>query len=55
MKKAYGTPKAEKMAFNYSEAVVASGTGCDYFITHTRGYDGCEEAEVTRWQQDTNA
>ena len=26
MKKEYGTPKAEKMEFNYSEVVVASGS-----------------------------
>ena len=30
MKKGYETPKAERMEFNYSEAVVASGvTVCD--------------------------
>lgn len=28
MKKAYESPKAEKMKFDYSDAVVASGTGC---------------------------
>ncbi len=28
MKKAYELPKAEKMVFDYSNAVVASGTGC---------------------------
>ena len=29
MKKEYESPKAEKMEFNYSEAVVASGSGCE--------------------------
>jgi len=29
MKKEYEAPKAERMEFNYSEAVVASGSQCD--------------------------
>lgn len=49
MKKVYGTPKAEKMEFNYSEAVVASSTGCDWFYTKTQHPEGCMEVEVKQW------
>ncbi len=42
MKKEYEAPKAEKMEFNYSEAVVASGT-CDWEKIKTQSYEGCEE------------
>ena len=54
MKKAYGTPKAEKMEFNYSEAVVASGTGCDWWITFTQKEEGCTTKEDRRWHPDVN-
>ena len=54
MKKAYEAPKAEKMEFNYSEAVVASGKACDWFITLTQEDQGCEKVEVQKWQPDTN-
>ena len=37
MKKEYGTPKAEKMEFNYSEAVVASeGIKCKNVTPYTQ-------------------
>ena len=54
MKKGYEAPKAEKMEFNYSDAVVASGTSCDWFITHTQAFEGCEDTQVKSWQQDVN-
>ena len=54
MKKQYGTPKAVKMEFNYSEAVVASGSACDWFITHTQGFQGCLSKEVEEWHPDVN-
>ena len=54
MKKEYDAPKAEKMEFNYSDAVVASGTSCDWFITHTQGDQGCLKVEVKEWHPDTN-
>ena len=41
MKKNYEAPKAEKMEFNYSEAVVASGTACDWYTTFTQQQEGC--------------
>ena len=50
MKKDYESPKAEKMEFNYSETVVASNTGCTYYITKKDfNYVGCEETEVKNW------
>lgn len=49
MKKEYGAPKAEKMEFNYSEAVVASGTGCQYFITETNAPTGCKDDKIKEW------
>ncbi len=54
MKKEYGTPKAEKMEFNYSEAVVASGTGCDYFVTKTQTPTGCEDATLKVWYNENS-
>lgn len=36
MKKSYKSPKAEKMEFNYSEAVVASSNKCDNETHYTQ-------------------
>ncbi len=36
MKKNYKSPKAEKLEFNYSEAVVASGEKCDNETHYTQ-------------------
>ena len=55
MKKEYNTPKVEKMEFNYSEAVVASGTHCDWYITHTQGEEGCITSEVKSWHPEVNS
>ncbi len=50
MKKAYESPKAEKMEYNYSETVVASGTGCGWRITKgDYNYVGCEEKTFETW------
>ena len=35
MKKMYGTPKAEKVEFDYSDAVVASSTKCKNTTPYT--------------------
>ena len=44
MKKQYGAPKAEKMEFNYSEAVVASdSTKCNWGTYAINNYDKCVE------------
>ena len=52
MKKDYESPKAEKMEFNYSDVVVASGSQkCDYFITYTQAYEGCRENKVKQWAE----
>ena len=46
MKKEYNAPKAEKVEFNYSEAVVASGgKKCEWVIPMGDTYDGCKEHE----------
>lgn len=39
MKKSYTSPKAEKMEFNYSEAVVASGIKCNNETHYTQTND----------------
>ena len=48
MKKAYESPKAEQMVFDYAETVVASGTcsgSWEHWVdkTPTSGYDTCHE------------
>ena len=55
MKKEYDAPKAEKLEFNYSETVVASGTACDWFITHTQVLEGCTDVAVKSWHPDINS
>ena len=42
MKKVYETPKVEKMAFNYSDAVVASNGNCHTEGNHGWNDMGCE-------------
>jgi len=55
MKKEYEAPKAEKMEFNYSEAVVASGAACDWYMTLTQGFKGCNSyGPVEEWHPDVN-
>ncbi len=39
MKKSYKSPKAEKMEFNYFEAVVASSTKCENETHYTQSND----------------
>ena len=52
MKKEYESPKAEKMEFNYSETVVASG-GCRWYITESDwNYVGCTEVTIKTWVGD---
>jgi hypothetical protein len=41
MKKAYEAPKAEKMEFDYSDAVVAASSSCEWEIKMGDTYDGC--------------
>ena len=41
MKKEYGTPKAEKVTFDYSEVVVASGTSCYWVQPDSHDADPC--------------
>lgn len=44
MKKAYETPVAEKICFNYKEQVVASGdSGCYWIGQTSRAYRGCQD------------
>ena len=53
MKKGYITPKAEKLDFNYTDAVVASGSqqGHKYRL-YTDGYYACREAPTDIWVDD---
>ncbi len=53
MKKEYTTPQAEKMEFNYTESVTASGGGCNWYITHTQVPEGCVVQLVKSWHPDT--
>lgn len=50
MKKAYEAPKAEKMEFDYTESVTASGS-CSggIFRKFTHGYENCHEQETDIW------
>ncbi len=43
MKKVYEAPKAEKMEFDYSDAVVAASNACRWEIPMGDGYKGCIE------------
>ena len=43
MKKEYGTPKAEKVTFDYSEVVVASNTVCKWVQEDTEAGRGCKD------------
>ncbi len=47
MKKNYSSPKAEKMEFNYSEAVVASTIKCRNETHYTDGNDQGEYCHLT--------
>ena len=53
MKKSYESPKAEKMAFQYSDVVVASGTTCInrtiYSLSNHEG-DHCKTKEEYYWE-----
>ena len=56
MRKDYEAPKAEKMEFNYSDAVVASSTACDWFMTLTQHEEGCTDVgPVKQWHPDVSA
>ncbi|MCR5565565.1 MAG: hypothetical protein K6F61_01835 [Clostridiales bacterium] len=45
MKKAYETPKVEKMEFYYSDAVIANSNGCRWEIPMGDLYLNCTEHE----------
>ena len=53
MKKKYSIPKAEKMAFDYSESVVASGSNkCGgIYRLFVDNYFGCHEKPTDTWVQ----
>ena len=48
MKKAYVTPRADKMEFNYTDNVVASGQGFT-LREYVQGYTGCRETATNNW------
>lgn len=51
MKKGYQSPKAEKIAFQYAESVVASSITCEGGVTvdYKEGYKGCRDREVVSY------
>ena len=49
--KEYTTPKAEKLEFNYSDTVTASGQGHKYRL-YTDNYYGCRTTETDIWVDD---
>ena len=49
MKRTYVTPRAEKMEFNYSDNVVASGGQGFTLREYIHGYKGCNETETDNW------
>ncbi len=53
MKKSYESPKAEKMAFQYSDVVVASGVTCinrtTYSLSNKEG-EYCKTVEEYHWE-----
>ena len=51
MKKEYEAPKAEKLEFDYSDAVTASGTQCSggIYQMYTHGYTNCHEQSTQVW------
>ena len=56
MKKEYKAPKVEKIEFEYSETVVASGTGCGgEYLLYINGYDKCHETPTQEWAGGYNA
>lgn len=48
MKKEYETPRADKMEFDYSETVTASGFG-DSYQEYIHFYTGCNEDATGNW------
>lgn len=50
MKKEYNAPKVEKIEFEYSETVVASGNGCGgMYELYVDGYDNCNTTPTGQW------
>lgn len=52
MKKTYFTPNAERLEFDYTDAVVASGGQGHKYRLYTDGYYGCRETETDIWVDD---
>ena len=48
MKKEYVTPRADKMEFNYTENVTASGSGFT-LREYVQGYKGCNQTPTDNW------
>lgn len=49
MKKEYETPRADKMEFDYSETVTASGQSGWSLREYINGYTGCRETATDNW------
>ena len=48
MKKAYTSPRADKMEFNYAENVTAASQGFT-LREYVQGYNGCRETATDNW------
>ena len=46
MKKTYEAPKAEKLEFDYTDTVTASGLELQEYVN---GYKGCNETATDNW------
>ena len=49
MKRTYVTPRAEKMEFNYSDNVVASGQQGWTLREYINNYTGCNKTPTDNW------
>ena len=52
--KNYVAPVAEKLEFNYSDAVVASSSQGHMYRLYTNMYYGCREVPTDIWVEDPN-
>ena len=49
MKKEYVAPRADKMEFNYTDNVTASGGNGWTLREYIHNYTGCRETETNNW------
>ena len=54
MKQDYGTPKAEKMEFDYSETITASGASGHAYQKYIDAAYGCQTTPTGEWYDMVN-